>query len=93
MLSRAIGQAVAGLKDASAVESRRVHRRQQEQKVLKDKVVRSEKRHRREDCQQHSKGESADGSFQRGRKRRRGNGTSHDSSRRASWSRDSGRRH
>jgi hypothetical protein len=48
MLSRAIGQVVVGLKDAPALEARRAQGRQQERKVLKDKVVRSEKRHHRE---------------------------------------------
>ena len=44
MLSRAIGQAVTvGQKDAPALEARRAQGRQQERKVLKDEVVRSEK--------------------------------------------------
>jgi hypothetical protein len=87
IFSRGIGQSVASLKDAARLESRRAARRAQDKRVTKVRAAREAKQWRRHHSRQHNQGRSADGSFHRGAKRKRGNGKNHDADRRAAQSR------
>ena len=87
IMSRAIGTCVAQLKSASEKEAQRRHRRLQDLSVREVAAIRQAKQQRLANSRQHNQGQSADGSFQRGSKRKRGGGKNHDSDRRAAQSR------
>ena len=86
ILSRAVGQCVAALKDASATEAHRAERRARSQSVKEVAAIRTAKQQRRGDSKQHNQGK------ERGGKRMRGNGRNKANDLRAAESRGSRKR-